>query len=68
MNNPYTSNVPDDSRENADQVTDPLIGKAVGSRIASLFTEFPDDDTPDRFVDLIDQLDDREQDAPEASI
>jgi len=61
MNNPYTSNILDDSHDDTDQATDPLIGKAVGLRLASLFTEFPEEDVPNRLAELIDQLEHKEQ-------
>jgi|GEM_PF-2877224 len=41
--------------------TDPIIGKAVGTRLKSLFTEFASEDVPDRFMDLIGQLEEKEQ-------
>jgi len=41
--------------------TDPIIGEAVGSRLKTLFAEFSGEDVPDRFLDLIGQLEEKEQ-------
>ena len=40
---------------------DPIIGEAVGSRLKSLFDEFASEDVPDRFKDLIEQLERSEE-------
>ena len=39
---------------------DPIIGEAVGSRLKSLFDDFTKEEVPDRFLDLIGQLEQNE--------
>ncbi len=41
--------------------TDPIIGKAVGTRLKSLYTEFATEEVPDRFLSLIGELEEKEQ-------
>ena len=39
---------------------DPIIGEAVGSQLKSLFDGLASESVPDRFTDLIDQLEKNE--------
>ena len=57
MNDTDKKNGSDDPQDAAD----PIIGEAVGSRLKSLFAEFSGEDVPDRFLDLIGQLEEKEQ-------
>lgn len=50
-----------DAPRGADEV-DPIIGEAVGSRLKNLFDDFASEAVPDRFFDLIDQLEKKEPD------
>ncbi len=45
----------------AGSAADPIIGQAVGSRLKSLFDEFTNEDVPERFLDLIGQLEQNEK-------
>ncbi len=42
---------------------DPIIGEAVGTQLKSLFDEFASESVPDRFLDLIGQLEKSEREA-----
>jgi len=46
---------------NDESSADPIIGQAVGSRLKSLFDEFSSENVPDRFLDLIGQLEESEK-------
>ncbi len=55
---------PDDPGKHDDEgepSADPIIGQAVGSRLKSLFDEFSSEEVPDRFLDLIGQLEESEK-------
>lgn len=52
---------PDKRDDGKASSADPIIGQAVGSRLKSLFDEFTSEDVPDRFLDLIGQLEQNEK-------
>lgn len=61
MSDTEGSDDPDRHEGDAGSSADPIIGQAVGSRLKSLFDEFTSEDVPDRFLDLIGQLEQNEK-------
>lgn len=45
-----------------EQATDPIVSTAIGKQLKRLYNDVADEPVPDRFADLLKQLEEQEQD------